>query len=552
MFGKSPAFGLPPASLLAGRFPLRTSSLFGTANACTTRDKLASSLDTHARLQMMSQKNLAANAPELKGESPDADTEVQFIDAALDDDMYSEVFEGAAAPVSTRMPAGVLPTVAVVGRPNVGKSMLVNRLAGQFTSGSIVEDVVGITRDRTYRPAFWGEHHFQIVDTGGLVFDDDSTFLPEIRAQALIALAESTAAILVVDGQAGLNPLDVELAKFIRRECGHIPVFLAVNKCESDRGLLLASEFWALGLGQPYGVSAIHGTGTGDLLDAVVIELPVVERDLDDGICNVAIVGRPNVGKSSLLNVIAGKERAIVSDIPGTTRDAIDELVSLGDSTYRLIDTAGIRRKTSVSYGTEFFMINRAFKAIRRSDVALLVIDVDEGATDQDRKIAERIALEGKACVIIANKWDLIDEKDNSSYKKAVQSVRDKLSCIPWAEVELVSALSRQRTAKILEYVDIAHEQNSRRVGTSVLNDILREAVDWHKPPSTKQAKQGRIYYCTQVASCPPTIAMFVNDPQLFRDGYRRYMERQFRESLGFRGTPIRIMWRGKAKAPAL
>jgi GTPase len=486
----------------------------------------------------------STDSAEIEGESLDADEDFNFVDIV--DDSFGEVSEGGAAGEkaadTSRAPAAILPIVAVVGRPNVGKSMLVNRLAGQFTSGSIVEDVVGITRDRTYRAAFWGEHHFQIVDTGGLVFDDNSTFLPEIRAQAMIALAESSAAVLVVDGQAGLNPLDIELAKFIRRECGHLPVFLAVNKCESEKGPLMAAEFWELGVGEPHPVSAIHGTGTGDLLDAVV----------DDGICNVAIVGRPNVGKSSLLNVIAGKERAIVSDMPGTTRDAIDELVTSGDGTYRLIDTAGIRRKTSVSYGTEFFMINRAFKAIRRADVALLVVDVEEGATDQDRKIAERIALEGKACIIIGNKWDLIEEKDNRSYKKAVESVRDKLSCIPWAEVELVSAITRQRTGKILEYVDIAREQNSRRIGTSVLNDVLREAVDWHKPPSTKQAKQGRIYYCTQVASCPPTIAMFVNDPRLFRDGYRRYMERQFRESLGFRGTPIRIMWRGKAKAPVL
>lgn len=458
----------------------------------------------------------------------------------------------AAPDPREHIPSGRLPNVAIVGRPNVGKSMLVNRLAGQFRSGAIVEDVVGITRDRTYRRAFWNEHEFQIVDTGGLVFDDDSTFMPEIRAQALVALREASAAVLVVDGQAGLNPLDMELASFLRRECKGVPLFVAVNKCESDEGPLLAAEFWNLGIGEPMPVSAIHGTGTGDLLDGVVGVLPLVRGDEADGIVNVAIVGRPNVGKSSLLNVIARNDRAIVSDIPGTTRDAIDELVKVHGTTYRLIDTAGIRRKTSIKYGTEFFMINRAFKAIRRADVVLLVVDVSEGATDQDRKIAERIAEEGKACVIIANKWDLIEEKDNRSYKDNLDKVREKLACIIWSEADLVSVLNGQRTSKVLGLADRALEQNSRRVSTAVLNEVLRDAMDWHRPPTTKQGKQGRVYYCTQVATCPPTIAMFVNSPQLFHENYRRYMEKQFRAALGFAGTPLRILWRGKAHAPTL
>lgn len=450
------------------------------------------------------------------------------------------------------IPSGPLPSVAIVGRPNVGKSALVNRLAATFRGGAIVEDVVGITRDRTYRRAFWNLHDFHVIDTGGLVFDDDTLFMPDIRAQVLVALAEASAAVLVVDGQAGVNPLDQELAAFLRKECQGLPVYLAVNKCESDDGWLLAAEFWNLGLGTPHAVSAIHGTGTGELLDDVISKLPLVKGDVDDGIVNVAIVGRPNVGKSSLLNVISNTERAIVSEIAGTTRDAIDEIVKVDGKTYRLIDTAGIRRKTSIKYGTEFFMINRAFKAIRRADVVLLVVDVSEGATDQDRKIAERVAQEGKACVIVANKWDLIDEKDNRSYKSNLETVREKLASIIWAEADLVSATQRQRTSKLLDYADKALEQNSRRVSTAVLNEVLREAVDWHKPPASKQGKQGRVYYCTQVATCPPTIAMFVNSPQLFHDNYRRYMEKQFRKSLGFQGTPVRIVWRGKAAAPML
>lgn len=447
--------------------------------------------------------------------------------------------------------SGVLPTVAVIGRPNVGKSTLVNRLAGQFKSGAIVEDVAGITRDRTYRAAFWNEHEFQIVDTGGLVFDDESMFLPEIRAQALVAIKEASAAILVVDGQAGLNPLDQDLAIFLRRECRHLPIFVAVNKCEAEAGSLMAADFWSLGLGEPFPVSAIHGSGTGDLLDQVVAELPIVKGDINDNIINVAIVGRPNVGKSSLLNEMTNSQRAIVSAVPGTTRDAVDELITVNDKVYRLIDTAGIRRKTSIGYGTEFFMINRAFKAIRRADVVLLMVDASE-SSDQDRKIAERIATEGKGCVVLANKWDLIEEKDNKSYTNGIDDVREKTVCISWASVELISVLERQRISKVIEYVDEALAQHRRRVSTAVLNDVLREAVEWHRPPSTKTAKQGRVYYCTQVSSRPPTIAMFVNDPRLFHANYRRYMERQFRKALGFGGTPIRVLWRGKSKAPVL
>ncbi len=260
-----------------------------------------------------------------------------------------------------------LPTVAVIGRPNVGKSTLVNRITGSFQGGSIVADVEGITRDRTYQSAFWNGVDFTVVDTGGLVFDDSSTFLAEIRAQALIALSEAAAAILVVDSRAGVTPLDAELAAFLRRECGHVKTFVAANKCEGD--VLDASDFWKLGLGEPVPISAIHGSGTGDLLDQVVAQLPAVSAPIDDDVTNVAIVGRPNVGKSSLLNLMVGADRAIVSDIPGTTRDAVDEMIVANGEYFRLIDTAGIRRRTSVERGTEFYMVNRAFRAIRRADV---------------------------------------------------------------------------------------------------------------------------------------------------------------------------------------
>ncbi|GAB0494267.1 hypothetical protein MMPV_005559 [Pyropia vietnamensis] len=448
-----------------------------------------------------------------------------------------------------------LPVVAVIGRPNVGKSTLVNRLAGSFRAGAIVDDVVGITRDRTYRAAEWAGVHYQLVDTGGLVFDDAEglVFLPEIRAQARVALGEAAAVLVVVDGQAGWNPLDADIVRFLRTEFPQLPVTLAVNKCESDKAAVTqAAEFWSLGIGEPWPVSGIHGSGTGDMLDALIEELPRVPLDDvgNDGTINVAIVGRPNVGKSTLLNVLTNSDRAIVSDVPGTTRDAIDETITIAGQKYKLIDTAGIRRKTAVSFGTEFFMINRAFRAIRRADCVLLVVDVAEGATDQDRKIAERIIDEGKACVILANKWDMVGEKNNRSYKEAVLLTREKLAVIPWAQVELVSALERQRTQRVISMVDAAVEQHRRRVSTATLNEVLRDAIEWHRPPSTKQARQGRVYYCTQVSVQPPTVAMFVNDPRLFSDNYRRYMESTFRKALGFEGSPLRLLWRGKARAP--
>lgn len=457
----------------------------------------------------------------------------------------------AASKEAKRTPKVKLPIVAVVGRPNVGKSTLVNRLAGTFRNGAIVEDVIGITRDRTYRPTSWNGYSFQIVDTGGLVFDDESMYFPEIRSQALVAIKQATAVILCVNGQEGVNPLDEELAAFLRREVHNVPIFIAVNKCESDAGSIMAADFWALGIAEPFPVSAIHGSGTGDLLDRVVEELPLVKGEVEEDVVNVAIVGRPNVGKSSLLNVLVGEQRAIVSDVPGTTRDAIDEIITVHGKRYRLIDTAGIRRKTSVAYGTEFFMVNRAFKAIRRADIVLLMMDINE-ASEQDRKIADRIADEGKACIVLANKWDLVSEKTDKSYKDAIEEVRNRAVRIPWAPVELVSVVEKKRIAKIITMVDESVKQHRRRVTTSLLNEVLAEAVKWHKPPSTRGGKQGRIYYCTQVSIRPPTIALFVNDPKLFQDNYRRYMENHFRKDLGFVGTPVRLVWRAKSRAPSI
>ena len=435
-----------------------------------------------------------------------------------------------------------LPIVAVIGRPNVGKSTFVNRLAGD--QQAIVHDEPGITRDRTYRPAFWQDRDFQVVDTGGLVFDDDTEFLPMIRQQAMAALVDAAVAIFVVDGQLGLTAGDREIAEWLRRQS--VPVLLAVNKCESiEQGMAQAAEFWELGLGEPYPISAIHGSGTGELLDELVTHLPPPDELVEDNEIKVAIIGRPNVGKSSLLNALTGQERSIVSPVSGTTRDAIDTLVERGEQIYRLIDTAGIRRKKNVDYGAEFFSINRAFKAIRRCDVVLFVIDVLDGVTEQDLKLAGRIIDEGRAVILVINKWDAV-EKDTGTINQYKKEIMSRLYFMEWAQMVFISAMTGQRVNKILDLVDTAAESHRRRVTTSVINEVLEEAVSWHSPPTTRQGKQGRIYYGTQVSAQPPTIALFVNDPKRFSDNYRRYIDRQFRDQLGFTGTPVRLVWRGK------
>lgn len=435
-----------------------------------------------------------------------------------------------------------LPIVAIIGRPNVGKSTFVNRLAGDRQA--IVHDEPGITRDRTYRSAFWQDRDFQVVDTGGLVFDDDTEFLPLIRQQAMAALSEASAAIFVVDGQLGVTEGDREIAQWLRQQ--DVPVLLAVNKCESvEQGLIQAAQFWELGLGEPYPISAIHGSGTGELLDKLLELLPPVEEIEEIEEIKVAIIGRPNVGKSSLLNALTGEQRAIVSPISGTTRDAIDMVITRDDRTYRLIDTAGIRRKKNVNYGAEFFSINRAFKAIQRSDVVLFVLDVLDGVTEQDLKLAGRIIDEGKATIIVLNKWDAV-EKNSSTIYEYKRQIMDRLYFMEWAETIFVSALTGKRVKNIFDLVDKAAAEHKRRVSTAVINEVLEDAISWHSPPTSRQGKQGKIYYGTQVSSQPPTIALFVNDPQRFNDNYRRYIDRQFREQLGFIGTPVRLLWRGK------
>jgi GTP-binding protein len=440
-----------------------------------------------------------------------------------------------------------LPIVAIIGRPNVGKSTLVNRLCR--SREAIVHDEPGVTRDRTYQDGYWRDRHFKVVDTGGLVFDDDSEFLPEIREQANLALAEASVALVIADGQQGLTAADQAIAEWLRGQ--KVPVLLAVNKCESpEAGLSMAAEFWGLGLGEPHPISAIHGAGTGDLLDRMVEHLPAAEELTGEEPIQLAIVGRPNVGKSSLLNAVCGEKRAIVSPIRGTTRDTIDTTIEREGKTWKLLDTAGIRRRRSVNYGPEFFGINRSFKAIERSDVCVLVIDALDGVTEQDQRLAGRIEEEGRACVVVVNKWDAI-EKDSHTMPAMEKELRAKLYFLDWAPMLFTSALTGQRVESIFAIAAVAVEQHRRRVSTSVVNEVLREAVSWRSPPTSRGGRQGRIYYGTQVAVRPPSFTLFVNDPKLFGDTYRRYVERQIREGLGFEGSPLKLFWRGKQQRDA-
>ena len=440
-----------------------------------------------------------------------------------------------------------MPVVAIIGRPNVGKSTLVNRLCR--SREAIVHDQPGVTRDRTYQEGFWGDRSFRVVDTGGLVFDDDSEFLPEIREQVGLALAEAAVALVIVDGQQGCTAADQSIAEWLRGQ--GVPTLLAVNKCESpDAGLAMAAEFWGLGLGEPYPISAIHGAGTGDLLDQVLSFLPASEEQEAEEPIQLAIIGRPNVGKSSLLNAVCGENRAIVSPIRGTTRDTIDTTIEREGKTWKLLDTAGIRRRRSVSYGPEYFGINRSFKAIERSDVCVLVIDALDGVTEQDQRLAGRIEEEGRACVVVVNKWDAI-EKDSHTMPAMEKELRAKLYFLDWAPMLFTSALTGQRVESIFAIAAVAVEQHRRRVSTSVVNEVLREAVSWRSPPTSRGGRQGRIYYGTQVAVRPPSFTLFVNDPKLFGDTYRRYVERQIREGLGFEGSPLKLFWRGKQQRDA-
>lgn len=432
------------------------------------------------------------------------------------------------------------PLVAIVGRPNVGKSTLFNRLVEE--PRAIVEDLPGTTRDRLYADAEWRGVAFTLIDTGGLVLWTEDELTMQVRRQVELAMAEAEAILFMVDVTEGLTVGDEEIAELLR--ISQKPIFLVANKADNEARRLAATEFYSLGLGELYPISALHGTGTGDLLDALVASFPPREEVEEAEGVRVAIVGRPNVGKSSLLNALLGWERAIVSESPGTTRDAIDTQMSWDSQLVTLIDTAGIRRRGRVRRGVEQYSVLRALRAIQRAHVVLLLLEAPEGVTAQDTHIAGYAMEEARGIVLVVNKWDLMKEADVSEYAKGV---RQAFRFMPYAPLLFVSALTGRRVGIVLETALRVYQERLRRVPTSGLNRLLREAVASHSPPS-KGGKRLRFYYATQAEVDPPTFVFFVNDPKLVHFSYRRYLENRLRERFGFEGTPLRLYFRRRSE----
>jgi GTPase len=434
------------------------------------------------------------------------------------------------------------PVVAIVGRPNVGKSTLFNRIVGERIS--IVEDVPGVTRDRIYSKVEWLNHPFNLIDTGGIEFDDQDVLLEHIRYQAELAIDEADVIIFVVDTTTGITDTDEEVAKMLFRS--KKPVVLAVNKADNTERMNQLYEFYSLGFGEPIGISGVHGLGIGDLLDEVVKNFPDLnEEEYDEDIIKVSLIGRPNVGKSSLVNALLGEDRVIVSNIAGTTRDAIDTSFTSEDQDYVLIDTAGMRKRGKVYESTEKYSVLRAMQAIERSDVCLLVLNAEEGIIEQDKKIAGYAHEAGKAIIIIVNKWDAL-EKDDKTMQRFTQTIRDHFLFMSYAPILFVSAKTKQRIGQILPKVKEVAEQHAMRIPTNVLNDLIHEATMIAQPPSDK-GRRLRINYVTQVAVKPPTIVLFVNDTELLHFSYQRYLENKIREAFPFEGTPLRMLARNKS-----
>ncbi len=435
------------------------------------------------------------------------------------------------------------PIVAVVGRPNVGKSTIFNKLTG--TKISIVEDTPGVTRDRIFGEVEWLNKYFTIIDTGGIEPESDDVILSQMRNQAMLAVDMAHVILFVVDGKNGLTAADKEVADILRRT--KKPVLLVVNKIDAKSQFDNIYDFYELGLGNPIAISGANSMGLGDLLDEVVENFPEgMNTEYDEDVIRVAITGKPNAGKSSILNNILGEERVIVSPIAGTTRDAIDTYFEKGDNKFLLIDTAGIRRRSKVYENVERFSVIRSMSAVDRADVVLIVIDATEGVTEQDTKIAGIAHDEGKACIFVVNKWDLI-EKDNKTMGNFRMSVREKFPFMTYAPILFVSAVSNQRIGKILEtVVQVSAEQN-KRVTTSVLNQVIGEAVMLNQPPSDK-GRRLKIYYGTQTGVKPPTFNLFINDKELTHFSYTRYLENRLRENFGFEGTSIKIEYSQKKK----
>ncbi|KPB06680.1 ribosome biogenesis GTPase Der [Bacillus sp. CHD6a] len=430
------------------------------------------------------------------------------------------------------------PTVAIVGRPNVGKSTIFNRIVGERIS--IVEDVPGVTRDRIYSSGEWLNQYFNIIDTGGIEISD-APFMTQIREQAEIAIDEADVIIFMTNGREGLTTADEEVAKILYRS--KKPVVVAVNKVDNPDMRDTLYDFYALGFGEPIPISGSHGLGLGDLLDFVIENFPKDEdEEYDEDIIKFSLIGRPNVGKSSLVNALLGEDRVIVSDIAGTTRDAIDTPYTFDGKDYVIIDTAGMRKKGKVYETTEKYSVLRALRAIERSDVVLVVINGEEGIIEQDKKIAGYAHEAGRAIVIVVNKWDAV-EKDEKTMKEFEQKIRDHFLFLDYAPIVFLSAKTKKRIHTLIPKIEMASENHSMRVVTTVLNDVIMDAVAMNPTPTDK-GQRLKIYYATQVAVKPPTFVIFVNDPELLHFSYKRFLENRIRDAFGFEGTPIKLIAR--------
>ncbi len=433
------------------------------------------------------------------------------------------------------------PVVAVVGRPNVGKSTLFNKLIGQRLS--IVDDTPGVTRDRIYGDAEWAGHKIMLIDTGGIEPKTDDIILSGMRMQAQLAIDTASVIIFVVDMQTGVTATDQEIASMLQKSGK--PIVLCVNKCDKTGNIPAEFyEFYNLGLGDPIAVSSVHGHGTGDLLDEVFSNLPegAFDDEDDEDTVKVAVIGKPNAGKSSLVNKILGEERLIVSDIAGTTRDAIDALVKNKHGKFNFIDTAGLRRQSKVEDKIEKYSVLRAKMAIERADVCVIMIDGSDGFTEQDSKVAGLALEQGKGCIIAVNKWDIV-EKDGQTMDNYRKKLMNDFSFMPYAPIIFISAKTGQRIDRLFELIKYVHEQNNMRISTGKLNDILADATARVQPPTDK-GKRLKIYYMTQASTCPPTFVCFCNKAELFHFSYQRYLENQIRSTFGLEGTPVKFVIR--------
>ncbi|MBS7259528.1 MAG: ribosome biogenesis GTPase Der [Eubacteriales bacterium] len=435
------------------------------------------------------------------------------------------------------------PLVAIVGRPNVGKSTLFNKIVGKRIA--IVEDTPGVTRDRIYADAEWLNYKFTLIDTGGIEPESEDIIAKQMRRQAELAIETANVIIFIVDGRAGITAADEEVADMLRR-CKK-PIVLVVNKVDHPKFEECIYDFYSLGIGTPISISAEQGLGIGDMLDEVVAGFSAMGDDEEEHSIGIAVVGRPNVGKSSLVNALLGEERTIVSNVPGTTRDAIDSPFTYGGKEYTLIDTAGIRRKRAIEDETvERYSVIRSLAAIRRCDIALIVVDAERGLSEQDVRIAGYVHEEGKASVLVVNKWDTI-EKDTYTVEKFKKEMLADLAFMSYVPMLFISAKTGQRVQKVMEMASFAYEQNSIRITTGKLNDIVNEAITMNDPP-VNNGRRLRVYYSTQVSTCPPTFVIFVNEPDLMHFSYRRYLENYIRKSFSITATPIRLIIRKRGE----